>query len=119
MKAKLITVFIIGIIGFTSCTELLSDEFCNDPNAKCPDTSAIEASSCCTDQDCYWLYNGNRYNCNGDDCSAAINKIIASACISGAAGIDISIHDYDILRTQLQAVTNELLLQARGASGCE
>lgn len=119
MKARLIAVFITGVFALTSCTEVLSDEFCNDPDAKCPDTSTIEASSCCTDQDCYWLYKGSKYDCDGDDCTAAINKIIASACISGKAGIDINIQDYDILRAQLQAVTNQLLLEARGASGCE
>jgi hypothetical protein len=119
MKARIIAVFIIGIFALISCTELLSEEFCNDPNAKCPDTSKINASSCCTDQDCYWTYNGSRYDCDGDDCSDVINTIISSACASATAGIDISVEDYDILRAQLQNVTDKLLLEARGASGCE
>ncbi|WP_346862509.1 hypothetical protein [uncultured Draconibacterium sp.] len=119
MKAKLIATFILGIFILASCTETGSEEFCNNPGATCPDATAIEATSCCTDQDCYWIYNGTQYDCNGDDCSTAINTIVASACASAAAGVDISINDYDVLRAQMQAVTNKLLIEARSASGCE
>ena len=119
MKTKLATLLTLVMFILVSCTEPESDEFCNNPNAKCPDTAAIEASSCCTDQQCYWVYNGNQYNCDGDDCSAVINTIIASACASAYADIDITIKDYDALRLQMQTVTDKLLLEARGASGCE
>jgi hypothetical protein len=121
MKTKLTAFFILvifGLFAMTSCTELISDEFCNDPNAKCPDTSAIDATSCCTDQECYWLYNGRRYECNGQDCLTAINSIVSSACASAYGEIDITIKDYEILRAQMQAVTDKLLLEAREASGC-
>lgn len=121
MKTKLtalIILVIFALFGLVSCTELLSEEFCNDPNAKCPDTSVIDATSCCTDQECYWLYNGSKYNCNGQDCSQAINSIVSSACASAYAGIDITIQDFDILKAQMQAVTDKLLLEAREASGC-
>lgn len=113
------TLFVLGIFAFVSCTEVNSDEFCQNPDAKCPDTSAIEATSCCTSQSCYWLYDGKKYECNGQDCSAAINTIVSSACASAYADIDITIKDYDLLRAQLQAVTDKLLLEARAASGCE
>lgn len=119
MKTKLALLFTVSIFMLVSCTESESEEFCNNPDAKCPDTSTIEATSCCTDQECYWVYNGNQYNCNGDDCSAAIDAIIASACASAYADIDISIKDYDALRLQMQIATDKLLLEARGASGCE
>jgi hypothetical protein len=119
MKTKFLVAITLGIFMLTSCSELESDEFCNDPNAKCPVTSVdIEANSCCTDQDCYWTYNGTKYNCDGDDCEAAINAIISSACASAYANIDINIKDYDLLRAQMQGATDKLLLEAREASGC-
>lgn len=118
MKTKLIAFLALITLGLGSCTETESDEFCNDPNAQCPDTSNIEASSCCTDQECYWVYNGIHYNCDGDDCTDAINTIIASACASGSADIDISIQDFDLLRSQMQEATQKLLIEARQASGC-
>jgi hypothetical protein len=119
MKTKLFALLMLGIFGMVSCTEPESDEFCNKPGATCPDASAIEATSCCTDQDCYWLYNGAQYDCNGQDCSTAINTILASACASATAEIDITIKDYDVLRAQMQVVTDKLLIEAREASGCE
>ncbi len=119
MKTKIIVLLLLGIVGLVACTEPVSDEFCSDPNASCPDTSELEATSCCTDQGCYWLYNGVKYECDDTDCSSAINSIVASACASASAGIDTSIKDYDILRAQMQAVTDQLMLEARGASGCE
>lgn len=118
MKTKFLTLIVLALFGLVSCIELESDEFCNDPNAQCPDTSQIEATSCCTDQSCYWLYNGKKYECNGQDCSAAINSIVSSACASAIGEIDLNIRDYDILRAQLQAVTDQLMLEAREASGC-
>ena len=119
MKTKLIVFFIFLSFAMVSCTELESDEFCNDPNASCPDNSAIAATSCCTDQDCYWLYNGNKYDCSGQNCSDAINTIVASACASATADIDITIKDYDVLRAQMQAITDKLLIEAREAAGCD
>jgi len=118
MKTKRIVLLLLGIIMLVSCTELLSDEFCDNPGATCPNSSAIEATSCCTDQDCYWLYNGNKYDCDGTNCSQAINRIVASACVSAFAAIDINETDYVTLRAQMQAATDKLLLEAREASGC-
>ena len=102
----------------SACTEVQSDEFCQDPNASCPDNSQIEATSCCTDSDCYWLYNGSKYNCDGDDCSTAITTIINSACINASANISIDDADYEALKTQMQELTSQLLFDARAASGC-
>lgn len=118
MKTKLIAFLTLSIFSLVSCIETESDEFCNNPGATCPDLSTIEATSCCTDQDCYWLYNGNKYDCSGQNCNDAINTIIASACASATAEIDITVNDYDVLRAQMQTVTDKLLLEAREASGC-
>jgi hypothetical protein len=119
MNSKLIALLMFGVLVLGSCTETESDEFCNNPNASCPDESTIEATSCCTDSDCYWLYNGAQYDCDEDDCTTAISTIVASACASATSGIDLSIKDFDVLRAQLQSVTDQLLIEARAASGCE
>lgn len=117
MKANLL--FIVGVLFFMSaCTEVQSDEFCQNPNASCPDDSQIEATSCCTDSDCYWLYNGNRYNCDGDDCNAVITTIINNACINSSANINLDNGDLESLKAQMQELTSQLLLDARAASGC-
>ena len=50
---------------------------------------------------------------------AALLSIIASACASAYAGFDLDVKDYEALRAQMQDVTDKLLLEARGASGCE
>lgn len=118
MKAKIIVVVIAGIFTLAACTEVTSDEFCSNPQAKCPDNSAIEASSCCTNEGCYWVYNGAKYTCDGENCDNTINEIIASACISKNSIIDANETDYKVLKAQLQAVTAQLLIEAREASGC-
>ena len=122
MKIKLVTLLTMVTFILVSCSETESDEFCSNPDATCPsDGAAITATSCCTDQDCYWLYDNTKYDCDGDDCDAAIASIIASACVTAYAGFDIDIDtkDYALLKAQMQSVTDKLLLEARGASGCD
>lgn len=119
MRIKLfLSVFmLLGVLILTSCTETGSDEFCNDPGISCTDPNAV-IESCCTDTECYWLYNGNKYTCNGTNCDEVYDIIIA-ACTS--ASIDNAIVDADVteMRAKLQSLTQELLLEARAASGCE
>jgi len=119
MKTKIL--FTIGIFIFflSACTETTSDEFCSNPEATCPDLSAIEATSCCTDQSCYWLYDGTKYNCAGvNDCQDAIDQILTAACASPSAYFDLTDTSYENLRAQMQAVTDKLLVEARAAAGC-
>ena len=118
MKPKLIVTLLFGVFALVACTETASDEFCSNPNQKCPDNSTIDATACCTNQDCHWVYNGTNYNCDGDDCSDAINAIVTNACVSKSAMIDINETDYEVLKAQMQEVTAQLLIEARGASGC-
>ena len=118
MKTKIIISLLFGVFALVSCTEPESDEFCSNPGKTCPDNSAIEATACCTNEDCHWEYNGVNYDCNGDDCTAAIDAIVASACIAKSAIIDVNETDYEVLKAQMQEVTSQLLLEARGASGC-
>ncbi len=118
MKTKLTLLFTLLVFVLASCSDSESDEFCENPDAKCEDNTAIEASSCCTDQDCYWMYNGVKYDCDGEDCKEAIDAIVTSACVSASAGFDVEIKDYGFLKAQMQAVTSKLLIEARSASGC-
>jgi hypothetical protein len=119
MRTKLFITLLFGIFMMIACTETESDEFCSNPGQTCPDNTAIEATACCTNEDCYWVYNNANYDCNGDDCSDAINAIVASACASSkSALIDINETDYEVLKAQMQAFTEQLLIEAREASGC-
>jgi len=119
MRVRLFLSFFLwlGAVVLTSCTETGSDEFCNDPGISCTDPNAV-IESCCTDTECYWLYNGNKYTCNGTNCDEVYDIIIA-ACTSGS--IEDAILDADLteMRAKLQELTQELLLEARAASGCD
>ncbi len=108
---------LLGMLILSSCTETGSDEFCNDPGISCSDPNAV-IESCCTDTECYWLYNGTRYNCNGTNCDQVYDVIIA-ACTSASLVDDISDANLSEMRAKLQNLTNELLIEARAASGCE
>lgn len=118
MKLKIIAFAVLGVLFLSSCTESESDEFCENPGAVCPDDSAIEASSCCTDQDCYWQYNGQIYDCDGDDCQQAITAIVTSACAGSAEAQNLNAEDLAVLKLQMRTLTQRLLVEAKGASGC-
>jgi hypothetical protein len=120
MKRKTLnTLFtLLCIFLFASCGESESGEYCSDPEASCPDETAIEATICCTDADCYMTYNGSKYDCDGDDCSAIQTSIIEKACSSGDSTLAMNINDINKLKAQMEAVTKQLLIEARSASGC-
>lgn len=77
MKKKLVLLlipllFIGGIsISLTSCSD--DDEYV------CADETILGEtfSACCTEDDCYYEYNGKRYNCDGTDCTAAAEQLAA------------------------------------------
>lgn len=120
MKTKLFAIALLGTLAFTACSTSDSNEYCSNPGATCPDDTAIDASACCTDQSCYWTYDNTKYQCNGTDCSSVLDQIITSACVSSTKSVSIQ-NDADLakLKAQLTAVTEKLLVEARGASGCE
>ncbi len=119
MRTKQLILILFGIFILTACTDPESDEFCSNPDKKCPDNTAINATACCTNEDCHWEYNGSNYDCDGDDCSDAIDAIVTNACVaSKSALIDINETDYEVLKVQMQEVTAQLLIEAREASGC-
>lgn len=123
MKAKLLFTISFVLLLIAGCTETGSDEYCSDPGATCPDDTNIEATACCTDQSCYWVYNGTNYNCDGKDCNTALTQIINSACSSPSGYFDLNMDlnnaSLENLRAQMQKVTDQLMEQARMAAGCE
>ncbi len=118
MKTRNFIILLFGVLVLVACSDPASDEFCSNPDQKCPDNTAIDATACCTNQDCHWIYNGVNYDCNGDNCTEAIDAIVTSACVSKSAIIDINETDYEVLKAQMQEVTAQLLIEAREASGC-
>jgi len=118
MKVKLLAIALFGAIAMSSCSSSESDEYCSNPGASCPDDSAIEASACCTDQSCYWTYNGSKYQCDGTDCADVLDRITTSACVSSSTALNGET-DLVVLKARLMAVTEQLLVEARAASGCE
>ncbi len=119
MKSKLFLLVMLFMVVFTACKDEESDEFCNNPEAACPDDTAIDATACCTDQNCYWTYNDQKMECNGDDCSEVLNAIVADACAAGITSMKSSDMSLEQLKAELQSVTRKLLAEARACSGCK
>lgn len=118
MKTKLFVLMMLCMVTFVACEDDESDEFCNNPEATCPDDSAIDATACCTDKNCYWTYNDTKYECDGDDCSAVLNTIVSDACAAGITTMKSADMSLEQLKAELQAVTQKLLAEARACSGC-
>lgn len=109
----------LAMLAFVGCTEDESDEFCQNPEAECPDdNSEIEASACCTSSDCYWTYKGVDKPCNGmdekDPCKKVRAEIINLACGSGTS-LKSWNGDLATLDAQMKAVTEKLLAEARAS----
>jgi hypothetical protein len=117
-KSCIPILMLLGMFILNSCTETESDEFCNDPGISCTDPNAV-IESCCTDTECYWLYNGSKYTCNGTNCDEVYDIIIAACTSASIIDDDISDSDLTIMRSKLQDLTKELLIEARAASGCD
>ncbi len=114
MKTKLFFIMMLAMLAFVGCTEEESDEFCSNPEAACPDLTAINASACCTSASCYWTYLGTDYPCKGTDCGSVRTVIISDACV---AGVNLKSWDGDLaaLDAQMKAVTDRLLAEARAS----
>ena len=119
MKVKLFSILMMAMVLFVACEDE-SNEVCENPDAVCPDGTDIQASACCDEDDCYWVYKGNNYDCDGENCTSAINTIVADACVSGInlkSGSDNK--DLEQLKAELAALTQKLLLEARACADCE
>ncbi len=119
MKKKVFALMMLFAVILISCGEEESDEFCENPEASCPDGTAIDATACCTDADCHWTYNSTDYECDGDDCSSVLDLIIENACTEEVSSVNLkSGKTLAELKAELASVTQKLLAEARAASGC-
>lgn len=94
------------VIVCVSC-ELDPLEECESFDAECgaPD----DATACCDDDQCYYTFNGTKYQCNGTDCTDAAVKLISAMCDTDGSA---SVQEIKIL---LNAKTLKLLEQARSS----
>ncbi len=123
MKTKLFALILLVITVCISCEkDEESDEFCNNPQATCPDDTELDVTACCTDQGCYWTYNGKDYDCSdtgGDACKSARAQILDIACAnSSAANLKSTQQSFAELNARLKAVTDKLLIEARACAAC-
>jgi hypothetical protein len=76
MKKALLLFASIAFISlpviFYSCEE---DYTCKESSSSC---GSFEA--CCTSKDCYYLYDGDKYKCDGTDCTDAAQRLANVMC---------------------------------------
>lgn len=116
MKFRILFAIVATLLIFSGCSTTVSDEFCENSSETCPvDNSTIQATACCTNQDCYWTYAGNNYN--------SVDALLQVACPAPSGYFDVSNDltnvDMENLRAQMQAVTDRLLVEARQAAACD
>jgi hypothetical protein len=44
--------------------------------------------ACCSLTQCYYTYNGKKYNCDGTSCGSAATDLVADMCGKKKAGLD-------------------------------
>ena len=83
MNTRILFAISTLLLFFISCTETVSDEFCENSSETCPvDNSTIEATACCTNQDCYWVYENNNYN--------SVDALLNVVCPAPSAYFDLN-----------------------------
>lgn len=121
MRTKLFALMMLFGVAFVACEEE-TEEVCEAADAECTDGTSIDATACCTDEDCYWTYDYTEYACDGDDCSSALITIIDAACPDEEGEASTSMKSSTQTKAQLieelQAVTERLMSEARACSGC-
>lgn len=93
-----------------SCVDNTSEEVCEsfDVNVVRPSCQASDvANSCCEGDNCYYEFNGVKYECDGDDCTDAQLALLAVMCPSASS---IELNEIQI---SLQKHTSFLLEQTR------
>jgi hypothetical protein len=79
MKKIILISIISTFISFLnySCKDDSPTKNCQSTNSACG-----TFTTCCTPTQCYYEYNGQRYNCNGTDCSDAATQLASIMCSS-------------------------------------
>jgi len=88
-KFLILPLFIIGaltvVVTFDGCKKA-------NPMISCSggidDGCGNEWETCCSSVQCYYTYKGKKYNCDGDDCTAAAEKLAAD--IMSCSSIDVN-----------------------------
>ena len=73
---------------------------CSDDEYECEDFTTVcgTARACCTSDDCYYEWNGETYECDGTDCSAAADRLARDMCGKSADSDPMESMRQDALR---------------------
>ncbi len=103
----LLLLTILGAVQY-GCKEE-ADEICQSFDAECG--SLERATTCCTDNECFYEYDGERYK----DDDEGMKELIAVMCNTDD---DTSASVIEI-KSRLKAQTEELIAEARASVLCE
>lgn len=70
--------FITLVLFSVSCKESTPEEYCESFEPGC--TVQEPANSCCEGDDCYYTYEGKRYECEDIECEEGITELIDDMC---------------------------------------
>ncbi len=86
---------------------------CKDdsPTVSCQDgtNECGTFTACCSTTQCYYKWNGNKYNCDGTDCYAAAQDLVADMCAAKSPAVSIE---------QMLEITNKLVDSNGGCKTC-
>jgi len=103
----LMLLIILGAVQY-GCKEE-ADEICQSFDAQC---GAMDlATTCCTDDKCYYEYEGERY----ENDAAGMQELIAVMCDTN----DETSASVLEIKSRLKAQTEELIAEARASVICE
>ncbi len=103
----LLLLVILGAVQY-GCKEE-ADEICQSFDAQCG--SAVPATTCCTDDECYYEFNGKKYANDAD----GMDALIADMC---GTGNETSASSRGI-KERLKVQTLELMAEARASVICQ
>ena len=84
MKKILLMLAAIALISLPLIISSCDEEYvCKSATNSC---GTFEA--CCTATDCYYLYNGKKYHCDGTNCTSAAERLVADMCSKSAIDVD-------------------------------
>ncbi|PWE00135.1 hypothetical protein [Marinilabilia rubra] len=114
MKKKIfyLPLILLSILGAiqVGCQEE-DEEICESFDANCDAPNL--ATTCCTDDVCYYEYNGKKY----EDTASGETELIADMCGTGETqAVNVNTED---LKMKLKSQTKRLMAEARAAVICQ